>query len=57
MPKKSSISEDQLRRVCRMSRTNAQAMRALGLSDGTHFNVLCDRYGIVTPAKKDLTPP
>ena len=45
---RSSVREDQLRRVCRMYATNKDAAEALGISKGWLYK-LCQKYGVVRP--------
>jgi transcriptional regulator with PAS, ATPase and Fis domain len=44
----SSVTENQLRRVCRMYRTNIDAAKALGISQ-QHLYKLCKKYGVARP--------
>ena len=45
---RSSVREDQLRRVCMMYRTNKDAAEALGISKDWLYK-LCKKYGVVRP--------
>jgi len=46
----SSVTEDQLRRVCRMYPTNTAAAKALGYSR-QYFLELCKKYGVKRPVE------
>ena len=45
---RSKVTEDQLRRVCQMHRTNIEVARALGITH-QHLLRLCKQYGIKRP--------
>jgi hypothetical protein len=56
MPSKSKVSEDQLRRVCRMYSSDRDAMVALGWArdgDIRRFHARCAELGIKPPSRKN----
>ena len=48
---KEMVSRSQIQRVCRMYYTDADAARALGISQPT-LRRLCEKYGIKSPTQQ-----
>jgi len=50
----SSVSKDQLERVCRMYKSNVDAGRAMGISSSS-VGRLCKRMGVESPSARNRT--